>query len=66
MCYAGQRSGCQFANKLRRKPADCTVKEIKECHGSARKHPCIPKKNKKKSTSQRKENVSQISFLRFL
>lgn len=48
MCFAGQKSGCQFPDKLKGKPKDCTPKQIKECHGSVRKHPCVPKKNKKK------------------
>jgi hypothetical protein len=48
MCFAGQKSGCQFPDKLKGKLTDCTPKQIKECHGSVKKHPCLPKKNKKK------------------
>ncbi len=48
MCFATQKNGCQFPNKLEGKATDCTPQQIKECHGSAKKHPCIPKKNKKK------------------
>jgi hypothetical protein len=48
MHYNGQKSGCQSPEKLKGKPKDCTPKQIKECHGSIRKHPCFPMKNKKK------------------
>ena len=48
MCLAGQKSGYQFPEKLKGKPKDCAPKQIKECHGTAKKHPCDPKKNKKK------------------
>jgi hypothetical protein len=48
MCYAGQKSGCQSPDKLKGKTTDCSPKRIKECHGSTRKHPCVPKKSKKK------------------
>ena len=47
MRFAAQKRGCQFPDKLKGKPTDCTPKQIKECHGSIRKHPCVPKKNKK-------------------
>ena len=48
MCFAVQKSGCQFPEKLKGKDKDCTPKQIKECHGSIRRHPCLPKRNKKK------------------
>jgi hypothetical protein len=48
MCFARQKSGCQFPDKLKGKPTDCTRKQIKECHGSVKKHPCVPRKSKKK------------------
>jgi hypothetical protein len=48
MCFARQKSGCKFPDKLKGKPKDCTPNQIKECHGSIRKHPCVPKKSKKK------------------
>jgi len=48
MCFARQKKGCQFPNKLKEKPSDCTPKQIKECHGSIREHPCVPRKSKKK------------------
>ena len=48
MCFARQKNGCQHPDKLKGKPTDCTPKQIKECHGSVRMHPCLPKKSKKK------------------
>jgi hypothetical protein len=47
MCFGGQKSGCQFHEKLKGKPMDCTPKQTKECHGSVKEHPCVSKKNKK-------------------
>jgi hypothetical protein len=48
MCFAKQKNGCQFPDKLKGKQTDCTPIQIKQCHGSVEKHPCIPKKNKRK------------------
>jgi DNA-binding transcriptional ArsR family regulator len=39
---------CQHPEKLRAKPEDCTPKQIEKCHGKAAKHPCVPKKGRKK------------------
>ena len=41
MCLAGQKSGCRLPEKLKGKPKDCTPKQIKECHGSPSRHPCM-------------------------
>ena len=48
MCFARQKNGCQYPDKLKGNPKDCTPKQIKECHGFPRRHPCLPKKSKKK------------------
>lgn len=48
MCCGEKKFNCQRPEKLRGRPEDCTPEQIKECHGSVRKHPCVPKKNKKK------------------
>ena len=48
MCCAGPKGGCQAPEKLKGQPKDCRPKQIKEGHGSAEKHPCAPRKNKKK------------------
>ena len=61
MCFARQKSGCKFPDKLKEKPTDCTPKQIKECHGSIRRHACLPKRGEKKGLGVRgKENVRQI------
>jgi hypothetical protein len=48
MWVAGQKSGCQLPDKLKGKSTDCTPKQIEECHGSVKKHLCVPRKSKKK------------------
>jgi len=35
--------GCQYPEKLKGKPEECTPKQIKECHGD-KEHPCEDKK----------------------
>ena len=39
---------CQHPEKLKGKPEECTPKQIEKCHGKAAKHPCVPKKARKK------------------
>jgi DNA-binding transcriptional ArsR family regulator len=39
---------CQHPEKLKGKPEECTLKQIEKCHGKAAKHPCVPKKSRKK------------------
>jgi len=38
---------CQQPEKLKGKPAECTLEQIKECHGD-QEHPCVEEKEKKK------------------
>ena len=38
---------CQYPEKLKGKPEECTLEQIKECHGDT-EHPCVDKKEKKK------------------
>lgn len=45
MCKKGEC--CQKPEKLVGKPQDCTPEQIKECHGDAKKHPCMPRKKTK-------------------
>jgi hypothetical protein len=47
MCCAEKKSGCQCAGELKGKPEECTPEQIKECHGTAEKHPCVSKEEKK-------------------
>lgn len=38
---------CQHPEKLKGKPEECSPEQIKKCHGSLKKHPCVAKKGKK-------------------
>jgi ArsR family transcriptional regulator len=31
---------CQYPEKLKGKPEECTPEQIKECHGDTKEHPC--------------------------
>ena len=34
--------GCEHPEKLKgKKPAECSPEQIRECHGDAKKHPCV-------------------------
>jgi ArsR family transcriptional regulator, arsenate/arsenite/antimonite-responsive transcriptional repressor len=35
---------CQYPEKLKGKPEECTPKQIKECHGDSEEHPCEDEK----------------------
>ncbi len=36
-----QNNCCQQPEKIKGQPKDCTPKQIKECHGDDKKHPCL-------------------------
>jgi len=38
---------CEYPEKLKGKPEECTLEQIKECHGDM-EHPCVEEKEKKK------------------
>jgi DNA-binding transcriptional ArsR family regulator len=38
---------CQYPEKLKGKPEECTPKQIEKCHGSKKSHPCVSKTKKK-------------------
>jgi DNA-binding transcriptional ArsR family regulator len=40
---------CQYPEKIKGKPGDCTLEQIRECHGDQQNHPCD---NEKKSEPQ--------------
>ena len=44
---------CQYPEKLKGKPDECTPEQIQQCHGDAAHHPCGGKKDNHK-TSQEK------------
>ena len=41
MCGEGQSCCCNQPQKRRRKPAECTPEQIRECHGEVSEHPCL-------------------------
>jgi len=42
-----EKCGCHKPQKLKDKPEKCTPKQVKECHGDTKCHPCVEKKEKK-------------------
>ncbi len=51
-CYQEEKKmcdcKCQHPEKLKGKPGDCSLKQIKECHGDEKGHPCGEIKEKEK------------------
>jgi len=41
MC--GKQDCCKKPEQLKGKPEKCTAKQIQECHGDVKKHPCVKK-----------------------
>ena len=39
-----EKDKCQFPEKLKGKPEDCSPEQIKECHGEGAEHPCVESK----------------------
>ncbi len=39
---------CQHPEKLKGKPGDCSLEQIKECHGDEKGHPCTDDEKEKK------------------
>ena len=42
MC-CNEKQKCQKPENLKGEPRDCSPEQIKECHGDAKEHPCMPK-----------------------
>jgi hypothetical protein len=40
MCQPKKEGECQYPEKLRGKPGECSPEQISECHGTTEKHPC--------------------------
>ncbi len=36
--------GCKHPEKLKGKPEECSPAQIKQCHGDAKRHPCVAAK----------------------
>jgi hypothetical protein len=37
---------CQKPERLKGKPQECAPKQIEECHGTDKDHPCVPAEKK--------------------
>ncbi len=48
MCAANQC--CEKPERLKGKPEECSPEQIKECHGTTKKHSCVPEKKTKENT----------------
>jgi hypothetical protein len=44
MCQSESEKRCEHPGKLKGKPGQCSPEQIKECHGDAKKHPCVKEK----------------------
>jgi hypothetical protein len=38
------KENCQYPEKLKGKPEECSLEQIKECHGDTKEHPCEQEK----------------------
>ena len=38
---SNEKTECQKPENLKGKPEDCSPEQIKECHGTEAKHPCV-------------------------
>ena len=38
-----KKESCQKPENLKGNPEDCSLAQIKECHGDAKAHPCVTK-----------------------
>ena len=41
MCEAKKDNICEHQQKLKGKPGECSLEQIKECHGDIKEHPCV-------------------------
>ena len=41
-----KKKGCKKPENLKSTPKKCSPAQIKECHGDAKKHPCVKKAKK--------------------
>jgi len=47
MCEKKQR--CEKPENLKGKPEECSSEQIRKCHGTKEKHPCVPKPDRKQT-----------------
>ncbi len=41
MCKVESEKGCEYREKLKDRPEECTPEQIRECHGEVKEHPCV-------------------------
>ena len=39
MCQ--EKKTCQKPEELKGKPEECSLEQVKECHGDVKEHPCV-------------------------
>jgi len=39
MCKSESIKGCEHPERLKGKPEECSLEQIRECHGDAKEHP---------------------------
>jgi len=40
MCKQIKAKRCDYPERLKGKPEECTPEEVRECHGEVKEHPC--------------------------
>ena len=40
------KTTCEKPEQLKGTPQDCTPEQVKKCHGTDKKHPCVPANQK--------------------
>ncbi len=45
MC--GKGANCQQPKSLKGKPEKCSQKQVRQCHGTVKNHPCVKKPTRK-------------------
>jgi len=41
MCKEEREKECEHPEELKGKPGECSLEQIKECHGQVKGHPCV-------------------------
>jgi hypothetical protein len=44
VCKSKSKKGCEYRERLKGKPGECSPEQVKECHGDAEGHPCVKEK----------------------
>ena len=47
MCRNEKKEGCRKPENLKGKPEDCSSEQVRQCHGDAKGHPCVPPRKSK-------------------